>query len=333
MTSEGTTTYSWDYENRLIKVTTPTTTAEYSYDPFGRRIEKKVTESGATTTTSYFYDNQAILFEYDEKGSIGNRYIHGPGIDEPLMLTTGKDKYYYHADGLGSIIALTDTSGKVVQSYEYDSFGNLKDQKNRVKQPYTYTGREWDRETGLYYYRARYYDPMEGRFISKDPIGFDGGINFYNYAQSNPINYTDPSGEKVTINIWRGYSTKSSFSGSIHVTSDIVSDSFLGNTLEPVRNKPPVPPGTYKAKLRKNHDPWRIELIGVLGNTNIQIHKGKYPEDSTGCILVGTGYSNDIVTGTREAMASILKIIQKDCSEDITVVIGGIASTCATCHN
>lgn len=195
VTSDGTTTYTWDYEDRLVKVSTPTTTSEYAYDPFGRRIEKKVTENGATTTTRYFYDGQAILFEYDDSGTIGNRYTHGPNIDEPLMLTTGKDKYYYHADGLGSIIALTDQAGKVVQAYEYDSFGNLKDQKNRVKQPYAYTGREWDRETGLYYYRARYYDPMEGRFISKDLISFAGGdVNLYGYAQNNPINNTDPSG-------------------------------------------------------------------------------------------------------------------------------------------
>ena len=188
------TSYSWDFENRLIKATTPTTTSEYAYDPFGRRIEKKVTESGTSTTTKYFYDNQAILFDYDEVGSIGNRYVHSLNIDEPLAVIAGKDKYYYHADGLGSIIALTDQSGKVVQPYEYDSFGNLKDQKSRVKQPFTYTGREWDKETGLYYYRARYYDPMDGRFIQKDPIGFMGGINLYGYVQNNPVNWTDPSG-------------------------------------------------------------------------------------------------------------------------------------------
>lgn len=196
-TSEGTTTYAWDYENRLVKVSIPTTTAEYAYDPLGRRIEKKVTENGATTTSRYFYDGQAILFEYDETGIIGNRYTHGPGIDEPLMLTTVKDKYYYHADGLGSIIALTDQAGKVVQTYEYDSFGNLKDQKNRVKQPFTYTGREWDKETGLYFYRARYYDPTEGRFISRDPISFSGGdTNLYGYTKNNPINFIDPTGLK-----------------------------------------------------------------------------------------------------------------------------------------
>ena len=168
------TIYTWDFENRLIKVTTPSTTSEYAYDPFGRRIEKSVTESATTTTTKYFYDNQAILFEYDETGAIGNRYLHGPNIDEPLAVLTGKNKYYYHANGLGSTTALTDLSGKVVQNYEYDPFGNLKDQKNRIKQPFTYTGREWDKETGLYFYRARYYDPMEGRFIQKDPIGLRG---------------------------------------------------------------------------------------------------------------------------------------------------------------
>ena len=162
---------------------------------------------------------------------------------------------------------------------------------NTFSNNYTYTGREWDKETGLYYYRARYYDPMEGRFVRKDPIGFEGGINLYNYVESNPINYTDPSGEKVTIKIWRASSTKSSFTGSIYVASDIVSDTFQGYTLEPVRKKQPVPPGTYKAKLRKDHDPWRIELIGVPWNSYIQIHRGKYPEDSAGCFLVGTGYS------------------------------------------
>ena len=66
--------------------------------------------------------------------------------------------------------------------------------KSPAARHYTYTGREWDKETGLYYYRARYYDPMEGRFISKDPIGFKGGINLYGYVDNNPINRTDPEG-------------------------------------------------------------------------------------------------------------------------------------------
>lgn len=77
----------------------------------------------------------------------------------------------------------------------YDSFGNMKQHGNKVKQPYTYTGREWDRETGLYYYNARYYDPEMGRFISEDPIGFNGGdVNLYAYVGNNPVNFVDPWG-------------------------------------------------------------------------------------------------------------------------------------------
>jgi RHS repeat-associated protein len=195
-TAEGTTTYAWDYDNRMTTVTMPSgTVAAYRYDPFGRRIEKRVTENGITSTTRYLYDYEDILAEYDDSNTITNRYTHGPGIDEPLALTTAKESYYYHADGLGSIVAMTDASGKVVQTYEYDSFGNLKDLKNRIKQPYSYTGREYDRETNLYYYRARYYDAQVGRFVSKDPISFAGGdVNLYGYVQNNSVNSVDPMG-------------------------------------------------------------------------------------------------------------------------------------------
>ena len=203
-TSEGITTYRWDYENRLIEVNLPDgTRVDFAYDPFGRRIEKRVTEKRQTRATRYAYDHQDIILELDEAGNIGNRYLHGPGIDEPLALHQGRNTYYYHADGLGSITALTDRRGRVVQSYHYDSFGNLHNQKNRIKQPYTFTAREYDRETGLYYYRARYYDAMAGRFISKDPIGFEGdGPNLYAYVLNNPINFIDPLG----LNAWSGAS-------------------------------------------------------------------------------------------------------------------------------
>lgn len=92
------------------------------------------------------------------------------------------------------MVALTDERDRVVQEYEYDSFGNLHDQSSKIKQPFAYTGREYDRETGLYYYRARHYDPMEGRFISKDPIGIRAGVNLYSFVLNNPINFIDPLG-------------------------------------------------------------------------------------------------------------------------------------------
>ncbi|MDA8240535.1 MAG: DUF6531 domain-containing protein [Nitrospiraceae bacterium] len=200
---DGTTsfTYFYDYENRLTKVVKnengAITTSAFNYDPLGRRIEKDVTEAGTTTTTKYVYDNYAIILEYDANGNAGNRYVQGLGIDEHLAIINGKDIYYYHADGLGSVIVLTDNAGNTVQTYQYDSFGNLKDQMNRIKQPYTFTGREWDKEAGLYYYRARYYDAQSGRFITRDPIGFKGGINLYAAMGMNPILNRDPLGLKM----------------------------------------------------------------------------------------------------------------------------------------
>ena len=94
-------------------------------------------------------------------------------------------------------MALSDEAGaKVGNTFGYDSFGNLV--KGTLDETYSYTGREWDKEAGLYYYRARFYDPLVGKFISKDPIGFDGGdVNLYSYVGQNPVNLTDPSGKKV----------------------------------------------------------------------------------------------------------------------------------------
>jgi len=226
--AEGTTNYFHDYENRLIQVNMPDgTVVSFRYDPFGRRIEKSVDG----VRTRYFYDSEDILFEYDEAGIIGNKYIHGPGIDEPLALINNKGVYYYHADGLGSIVALTDSSAKVVQEYEYDSFGKLHDQQNRIKQPYTFTGREWDRETGLYYYRARYYEAGVGRFISFDPMGHSDinssgsscskgilgfsqegpqKLNPFLYAGNNPAKMIDPFGLTYldTVTQWHMQCTK-----------------------------------------------------------------------------------------------------------------------------
>ena len=89
---------------------------------------------------------------------------------------------------------MTDDKQKIAQVYEYDSYGNQHDSKNSIKQPYGYTGREHDRETGLRYYRARYYDGEVGAFLSKDPLGFEGGINLYSYVGNDPINLIDPYG-------------------------------------------------------------------------------------------------------------------------------------------
>ena len=110
--------------------------------------------------------------------------------------------YFYHYDGLGSVIALSDASGQIVETYAYDVYGKseIRNSNNSVvsvssvANQYFFTGRQYDAETGLYYYRARYYSPVIGRFMQTDPVGYSAGINWYLYCGNNPIMLVDPSG-------------------------------------------------------------------------------------------------------------------------------------------
>ncbi|TAK07548.1 RHS repeat-associated core domain-containing protein [bacterium] len=124
------------------------------------------------------FDNEDILLELDGSNNILARYTHGPGIDESLIMEKGGASFFYHADGLGSIVDITDSAGTIKQRYTYSSFGKIESQLDpNFIQPYTFTGREFDSETGLYFYRARNYDHAIGRFLTSDPIGLEGGLN------------------------------------------------------------------------------------------------------------------------------------------------------------
>jgi len=188
------TTYEYDAENKLVRVVSPSNTANYRYDGLGRRVEKEVI-AGSTTTTRYVYDNEDILLELNGANAIVARYTHGPGIDEPLITEKNSQSFYYHADGLGSITDLTNQSGTIVQRYTYSSFGKIESQlDSNFIQPYSFTSREFDPEISLYYYRTRFYDPLAGRFLQEDVIGFGGGQNFYAYVHENPVLRTDAFG-------------------------------------------------------------------------------------------------------------------------------------------
>jgi RHS repeat-associated protein len=163
----------------------------YDGRPFGRRIYKG-SPSGPTV---YVYDGDNIIEELNADGSLGERYTYGPGVDEPLVGQRQPKVFYYEADGLGSITSLTDPTGAVAATYTYDSFGFLTASTGSATNWFRYTARQFDSSTALYYNRARYYDPTIGRFLSEDPIGFDGGVNKYAYARTNPTNLADPSGE------------------------------------------------------------------------------------------------------------------------------------------
>ena len=187
------TTYHWDAQNKLIQIDrSDTTIVTYQYDGLGRRIEKNV----AGSITRYVYDGQDIHLEYDGTNTFVARYSHGDQVDQPLVLQkAGVGFFYYHSNHQGSITHLTDSSGIIANSYIYDSHGRRLNVFEPVIQPYSYTGREFDVESGLYFYRARYYDPAAGRFLSEDPIGFEAGDqNLYRYVLNNPTNLTDPDG-------------------------------------------------------------------------------------------------------------------------------------------
>ena len=206
---DGMYTFTYDYENRLLRVTKKEGNlliAEYNFDPFGRRIEKSVdiNEDGILDViTRYFFDGVRVVEERNGADAVTATYVYGNRIDEVLTMDRGSATYHYHENSLGSIVAITNSTGTVVERYEYDGYGEVTiydpnwtvRASSTIDNSYTFTGREYDPETGLYYYRARYYTPVHGRFIQRDPLGYEGGdINLYTYVFNAPTKFTDPEG-------------------------------------------------------------------------------------------------------------------------------------------
>jgi RHS repeat-associated protein len=190
----------WNAEAQLKRVTlNGNEVARFSYDPNGRRVEKVA----GGVTTSYLYDGEDILRE--TRGAATFKYVHGPGIDEPVAREDGSGPLtYYHADGLGSILKRTNQAGAVVHEYRYDVWGKI--EAGAGEPGYAFTGREWDPETGLFYYRARYYSPIIGRFLSEDPLkSMSARLAPYLYAGGSPARFSDPSGLRIYVTIWRGW--------------------------------------------------------------------------------------------------------------------------------
>ncbi len=189
--ASGVTSYSWDFMNQLTSVTLPGTggTVTFKYDPFGRRIKKSV----AAGVTNYLYSRDNALADVDSSGAFIARYLQSGDVDQPLASVTATGMLFFETDGLNSVTSLSGAAGGLTDTYTYTVFGTTAatgTNSNRFR----YTGREWDQETGLYYYRARYYDPEPGRFITEDPSGVDGGINLFAYTNNNPLRWTDPFG-------------------------------------------------------------------------------------------------------------------------------------------
>jgi RHS repeat-associated protein len=205
-------TYSWDYRNRLMGIVTKnldgvvTRTVSYTYDVDDQRVSKTVD----CVVENYYLDGNQIAFVTDGGGNETFHYLYGLNVDQVLAQDSATGMVWALADRLGSVDTLTDADGNVLDERTFDSFGNLLSTTPHSQLPtpnfrYGYTGRELDVESGLDYYRARYYDSAVGRFISVDPMGFGAGdTNLYRYVGNNSTNNTDPTGMWSLQEAWNG---------------------------------------------------------------------------------------------------------------------------------
>jgi RHS repeat-associated protein len=189
---------TWNSLGELVAVTTTrdsvSTSASYGYDAAGMRIRKTVDG----VTTRFVHRGDHLLMEVDAAGEVVRHYDYLPGADNPYVVLvrvpgSGYAAYFYRSEAPGHVVGLVNTSG-LVGEYRYDPWGKPTYASEPIYQPFRFAGREYDEESGLYYNRARYYDPELGRFVSEDPIGLTGGMNPYTYAANDPVNLRDPTG-------------------------------------------------------------------------------------------------------------------------------------------
>ncbi len=250
ITDDGTFVFLWDHLNRLRRVIQKegnAVVAVYSYDAVGRRIRKVVANSDPINgSTDFYLSGWRELEERNDSDRVVKQYVYGNEVDEPLVVDghagggemaagVGDQRLFYQQDTLGSVVGLTDMVGALSESYEYEAYGREKIFQRQgeasvgdrdgsagaraslhpMGNPYLFTGRRLDGETGLYYYRLRYMDPDLGRFMSRDPKGYSGrGLNLYEYAYSNPAGVVDSFGTDGTETATGGSGEGNSASGN-----------------------------------------------------------------------------------------------------------------------
>ncbi len=189
------TTYQWDPLNRLVGVTDASSARTFGYDPDGIRVR----ETDPQGTTRLLHSFEDIIGTFDSANVQVAHYAHGPGVDEPLAQSTAGGSSYLHRDGINSVTALSGSTGQLVASRSYAPFGGL-ESSTGVASRYAYTSRESD-SPDLMYYRARYYQPTVGRFLSADSFAPEltrtSTLHRYAYVGNNPTNFVDPSGHSA----------------------------------------------------------------------------------------------------------------------------------------
>jgi RHS repeat-associated protein len=294
--------FTWDFENRLIQVVNPGInggTTTFRYDPFGRRIQK----SGPLGTTNYLYDGMDasanVIDEVNNAGNVLGAFTLGPGIDRPLAESIAGAASYYEQDGLGSVTSLSSAAGALANTYAYDSYGRLTASTGNLANPFQFTGRDFDAETQLNFYRARYYDDSVGRFVSEDPSEFEGGTDFYAYVRNNPATWIDPLGlVQCTYDIAAHHLHCVSNDGNQNYDTSRARSGrgMCMNNMACVQktNQGPIPPGRYgMGPMGGTPNPhkvprvWLTPLSGTItfNRKYFEVHQGN-DNSSAGCIVL-----------------------------------------------
>jgi RHS repeat-associated protein len=216
---DGARSYAYDVENRLVQVTRNADSAilgQYAYDAFGRRVVKF--EPVTSVETRYFYDGWRVVEEQNAAGVTQATYVYGNYLDEVLTMNRGGQALYYHQNTLYSVYGLSDGSGALVEGYEYDAYGRqtvftpgangvinfggddivFVGGASSLGNPHLFTGQRADSESGLLYYKQRYYSPRLGRFTTRWPDAAKDP-NAYQYQFSRPTFFTDPLGDPIYV--------------------------------------------------------------------------------------------------------------------------------------